>query len=63
MKQEEFSAPYRTLFEMDFTQCERIIDALAVERRRWDAAFRELGEKPMATFMRVDNFREQHQCV
>jgi hypothetical protein len=47
----------QNLFEMDFTQCERIIDALAVERRRWDAAFRELGEKPMATFMRVENFK------
>ena len=41
------------LFEMDFTQCERIIDAMAVERRRSDATFRELGEKAMTTFMRV----------
>ena len=48
----------QNLFKMDFTECERIIDALAIERRRWDAAFRELGEKPMATFLRMDNFRE-----
>ena len=42
---------------MNFTQCERITDALAIERRRWDATFRELDEKPMAIFMRVENFK------
>ena len=48
----------QNLFKMDFTECERIIDALAIERRRRDAAFRELGEKPMATFLRMEGFRE-----
>ena len=53
----------QNLFEMDFTQCERIIDAMAVERRKWDAVYRELGENPMATFMRVEFSRTVSMCV
>ena len=45
------------LFHMDISECQRIIDALAVERRAWEAAYRELGEKPMATYMRIENFK------
>jgi hypothetical protein len=45
------------LFVMDFSECTRIIDALAIERRRWESAYRELGEAPLANFVRVDNFK------
>ena len=45
------------LFVMDFSECTRIIDALAIERRRWESAYRELGEAPFANFIRVDNFK------
>ena len=48
----------RNLFRMDCSECERMIDALAVERRLWEAAHRELGEKPMATYLRFENFKE-----
>ena len=46
----------RNLFKIDFSECTRIIDALAIERRRWESAYRELGEAPLANFIRVDNF-------
>ena len=42
---------------MDISECQRITDALAVERRAWEEAYRELGEKPMATYMRIENFK------
>ena len=48
----------QNLFKMDFAECEWIIDALAIERRRRDAAFRDLGEKPMATIMRMETSTE-----
>ena len=45
------------LFHMDISECQRIIDVLAIERRAWEVTYRELGEKPMATYMRIENFR------
>ena len=30
----------RNLFKIDFSECTRIIDALAIERRRWESAYR-----------------------
>ena len=47
----------RNLFVIDFSECQRIIDALALERRRWESAYRELGEAPLANFIRMENFK------
>ena len=47
----------RNLFRMDFSECTRVIDALAIERRTWKSAYRELGEAPLANYIRMENFK------
>ena len=42
---------------IDFSECQWIIDALTLERRRWESAYRELGEVPLANFIRMESFK------
>ena len=51
------------LSEMDLSECERIIDALAIETYSWDKCFRELGGLPYAIFVRMINFKNQINSV
>ena len=47
----------QNLFRMDFAECTRVVDALAIERRTWESAYRELGEAPLANYIRMENFK------
>ena len=49
--------------EMDLSECERIIDALAIERYSWDKCFRELGGPAYAIFVRMINFKNQIKSI
>jgi hypothetical protein len=51
----------KCITNLDLESCERIIDAIAVEREQWDKCTRELGEKPFANYIRMMNFRRNLQ--
>ena len=46
-----------SLTVLDLEDCDRITDALAVERVQWEQCVRELGEKPFANYLRITNFK------
>ena len=47
----------RSLTVLDLEDCDRITNALAVERVQWEQCVRELGEKPFANYLRITNFK------
>ena len=51
----------KCITNLDLESCERIIDAIAVEREQWDKCTRELGERPFANYIRMMNFRRNLQ--
>lgn len=47
----------KCITNLDLESCERIIDAIAVERAQWDKCTRELGERAFANYIRTMNFK------